>query len=76
VGRCYVSAKIIELAAFRAKPVEEDEPCGIVTAIDVAIRDLSEIIKYWGSEGAKAHAIECERMLKRVFKDAVSPPAC
>ena len=73
-GAFLLSAEIIKLAAFRAKAVEvEDEPCDLATAIDVAIRDLGEIIEYWGSEAARARAIECERMLQRVFKNGVIP---
>ena len=71
-----MSAEIIRLDAFRRIVVEEDEePCDMATAIDVAIRDLHEILQYWGSAGARARAAECERMLKRVLKAGVLPPA-
>jgi hypothetical protein len=43
--------------------------------MDVAIRDLREILKSWGSEGARARAIECERMLSRVYASDPTP-AC
>lgn len=46
----------------------------MITAIDVAIRDLREILQYWGSEGARARAHECEQMLTRVFNNGVTPP--
>jgi hypothetical protein len=50
--------------------------CDIVTAIDVAIRDLREILQYWGTDAARARAQECERMLSRVFSNGVTlPPA-
>jgi hypothetical protein len=48
----------------------------IVTAVDVAIRDLREILLHWGTEGALLRAQECERMLSRVFRNGVKlPPA-
>jgi len=70
----FVSAEIIRLDDFRDQPCDE-EPCDIVTALDVAVRDLREILKYWGSEGARVRTQECERMLARVLRDEVTPPA-
>ena len=70
-----MSAEIIRLDDFRAHPAAEDDvDCDMVTAIDVAIRDLREILSYWGSEGARVRAQECERMLARVLKNGVLPP--
>jgi hypothetical protein len=68
-----VSADIIRLDDFRARP-DDDEACDIVTAVDVAIRDLREILQFWGTEGARARAQECERMLSRVFHNGVTSP--
>ena len=71
-----MSAEIIHLDAYRmpARGPVEEEPCDMVTAIDVAIRDLREILQYWGSAGARARAMECERMLSRVYAGgAISP---
>ncbi len=71
-----MSAEIIRLDDFRAQPAnDDDEACDMVTAVDVAIRDLREILSYWGSEGARVRAQECERMLTRVLKSGVVPPA-
>jgi hypothetical protein len=72
-----VSAEIIRLDTYRMPLVEEEEeePCDLATAVDVAIRDLGEILEYWGSEGARARAVECERMLRRVLRSGVLPPA-
>jgi hypothetical protein len=70
-----VSAEIIRLEDFRVPPaIDDDVDCDMVTAIDVAIRDLREILSYWGSEGARVRAQECERMLARVLKNGVLPP--
>ena len=70
-----MSAEIIRLDEFRAQPANDDVDCDMVTAIDVAIRDLREILQFWGSEGARVRALECERMLARVLKNGVMPPA-
>ena len=63
-----MSAKIIVLEAHRVRMADaaDEEPCDLTTAIDVAIRDLREILQTWGSEEARARVIECERMLSRV----------
>jgi hypothetical protein len=68
-----MSAEIIRLADFRANPADEAE-CDIVTAVDVAIRDLREILTYWGSAGARARAVECEQMLTRAYQNGVIKP--
>ena len=71
-----MSAQIIQLDAYRILAMEpvEEETCDMATAIDVAIRDLREILQYWGSEGARARASECERMLSRVYAGGANSP--
>jgi hypothetical protein len=66
-----VSAEIIRLDDFRVQPANDDFDCDMLTAVDVAIRDLREILQFWGSEGARVRAQECERMLARVLKNSV-----
>jgi hypothetical protein len=61
-----MSAEIIRLDDFRAA-LADDLECDIVTAVDVAIRDLREILLCWGTDEARARAQECERMLSRVL---------
>lgn len=68
-----MSAEIIRLDKYRSAGFEQDELCDLATAVDVAIRDLGEILQCWGSEVARARAVECERMLKRVLNDGVLP---
>ena len=68
-----MSAEIVRLADFRTTPPDDGE-CDIVTAVDVAIRDLREILTYWGTEGARARAVECERMLTRAYQSGVIKP--
>ena len=66
-----MSAEIVRLSDYRiedAAPVEID----LETAVDVAIRDLREILAFWGSEGARQRAGECEQMLRRAYSQSVS----
>jgi hypothetical protein len=44
----------------------------LVTAVDVAIRDLREILLYWGSEIARERTQECELLLHRAFSTFVA----
>jgi hypothetical protein len=57
-----VSAEIISLCERRAAAVEEPV-VDLVTAIDVAIRDLCEIEALCDAEDARQRAAECRRML-------------
>jgi hypothetical protein len=43
----------------------------LLTAVDVAIRDLREISQRWGEESARRQAEECRTMLEGAFKAAV-----
>jgi len=61
-----VSAEIISLCD-RRKSAESDNEIDLHTAVDVAIRDLREILLCWGSEMARRRAEECESMLSRAF---------
>lgn len=65
-----MSAEIVRLSDYR---VEDTAGCEIdlATAVDVAIRDLREILAYWGSDGARQRAEECELMLRRVHSQCV-----
>jgi hypothetical protein len=47
----------------------------LVTAVDVAIRDLREIRLYWGSEAARQRAEECELMLRSAFSGLALKPS-
>src|SRR5580765_778958 len=43
-----------------------DTDIDLATAVDVAIRDLREILSCWGTEAARQRAQECELTLLRV----------
>jgi hypothetical protein len=60
-----VSAEIIRLSDYR---VEDDlDEIDLFTAVDVAIRDLREILACWESEKARERVAECESLLRRAF---------
>jgi hypothetical protein len=61
-----MSAKIISFSDYRIDDGADGE-IDLATAVDVAIRDLREILLCWGSEVARQRAEECELMLRRAF---------
>ena len=58
---------------FRSKAdiAEENGELDLITAIDVAIRDLRDISERWGDESVRIQADECRRMLERAYDAAV-----
>jgi hypothetical protein len=61
-----VSADILRLCDYRADDGVDGE-VDLATAVDVAIRDLREILTCWGSEIARQRAEECESTLRRAY---------
>jgi hypothetical protein len=59
--------EIIEFRS-RAELAEEASDIDLLTAVDVAIRDLRDIAARWGEEAARRQAEECRQMLERAFK--------
>jgi hypothetical protein len=49
-----------------------DSEIDLATAVDVAIRDLREILSCWGSEMARQRAEECEWTLRRAYSGFVN----
>jgi hypothetical protein len=68
-----VSAEILNFSDYRVDDGADVE-VDLVTVIDVAIRDLREILLCWGSETAQERAQECELMLRRAYSGSVSGP--
>lgn len=66
-----MSAKIVWLSDYRS---EEPEACQIdlSTAVDVAIRDLREVLTHWGSDAARSRIEECEAMLRSAFESQMA----
>ena len=63
-----------DVIPFRPK-IPKPEPTleiDLLTAVDVAIRDLREISLRWGEEAARRQAEECRIMLEEAFDAAVN----
>ena len=68
------STPLADVIPFRPKTAnqEPERPeIDLLTAVDVAIRDLREISQRWGQESARRQADECRAMLEGAFKAAV-----
>ncbi len=65
-----MSAEILKFSDYRIDDVADDA-IDLVTAVDVAIRDLREILLCWGSEIARQRTEECELMLRCAFSGFV-----
>jgi hypothetical protein len=68
-----VSAEILKLSDYRVDDGADAE-VDLVTAVDVAIRDLREILLCWGSDTAQERARECESTLRRAYSGVVFGP--
>jgi hypothetical protein len=68
-----VSAEILKLSDYRTDD-GADSDIDLATAVDVAIRDLREILLCWGSETARQRAQECESTLRRAYSGFVNYP--
>ena len=67
-----MTAQIFDLNAYRnPSPAPDCVEIDLVTAVDVAIRDLREILNDWGSAEARLRAEECETMLRHAFRETV-----
>ncbi len=60
-----------EIIPFVARIDREVPEVDLATAVDVAIRDLREILDAWGEERARKQAEECYRLLQRAYDEAV-----
>jgi hypothetical protein len=65
-----VSGKILKFSDYRVDESADIE-IDLVTAVDVAIRDLREILQHWGTGTAQERAQECELMLRRAYSGFV-----
>jgi hypothetical protein len=66
-----VSAEILRLSDYRMED-GADGGIDLATAVDVAIRDLREILLCWGSEIARQRAEECESTLRHAYSEFVN----
>ena len=63
-------AEIIQFVA-RADRADAVDEIDLLTAVDAAIRDLSDILARWGEDASRDQAEECRRMLEQAFNAAV-----
>jgi hypothetical protein len=63
-------AEIIQFVA-RADRAEEAGEVDLLTAVDAAIRDLSDILARWGDDTSREQAEDCRRMLELAFNAAI-----
>jgi hypothetical protein len=64
-------AEIIQFPLRRADPDDEDAlDIDLITAVDVAIRDLRDIARALGEDTVREQAEACRRMLERAFNTA------
>ena len=66
-----MSAQILKLSDYRIDDVADNE-IDLITAVDVAIRDLQEVLTSWGSDRALQRTEECVQMLRRAYSDSVA----
>lgn len=67
-----MSADIVRLSDYRMDDgagceIELATNIDLATAVDVAIRDLGEILACWGSETARQRALECQSTLRHAY---------
>lgn len=63
-----------EIISFpiRTRPDDEEPDVDLLTAVDVAIRDLRDIARLAGEEASRQQAEDCRRMLERAFYAALA----
>jgi len=66
-----VTAELFKLSDYRVEDIADSE-IDLATAVDIAIRDLREILVGWGTEGARQRAQECELTLRHAFSGFVA----
>ena len=63
-----------EIIQFPLRPLEPDESevvdIDLLTAVDVAIRDLRDIARALGEDSVREQAEACRQMLERAFSTA------
>ncbi len=63
-----------EIIQFPLRPADPDDEEGVdidlITAVDVAIRDLRDIARALGEDTVRQQAEDCRRMLERAFNTA------
>jgi len=66
-----VSAEIIQLSQYRSSDQPDLRNIDIYTAVDVAIRDLREVLTFQDAQAIHSRVAECEDMLRRALLEAL-----
>ncbi len=70
-----MSAKIIQLSQYRCSDEPDLRDIDIYTAVDVAIRDLTEILTFEDAQAIRSRVAECEGLLRRALVGALGAGA-
>jgi hypothetical protein len=62
-----VSAEIIQLSHYRSSDEPDLSNIDIYTAVDVAVRDLREVLTFQDAQAMRRRVAECEDMLRRAL---------
>ena len=63
-----MTAQIFAFSDYRTSPADPDHiEIDLVTAVDVAIRDLRDIERHWGTAAGLKRLRECRELLVRTF---------
>lgn len=72
--RRFVRVRVGEVVAFRVPAPAPEPVVDLMSAVDIAIRDLRDILKYWDKPAARQQAGECLQMLKAAYRAALDEP--
>jgi hypothetical protein len=66
-----VSAEIIQLSHYRCSDEPDLSNIDIYTAVDVAIRDLREVLTLQDAQAMRRRVAECEDLLRRTLIESL-----
>ncbi len=66
-----MSAEIIQLSHYRCSDEPDLSNIDIYTAVDVAVRDLREVLTFQDAQAMRKRVAECEDMLRRALIDSL-----
>lgn len=70
-----MSAEIIQLSQYRCSDEADLREIDIYTAVDVAIRDLREVLTFQDTQAIRSRVAECEGLLRRALVGALGASA-
>ncbi len=66
-----MSAEIIQLSQYRLSDEPDLSQIDIYTAVDVAVRDLREVLTFQDAQAIRNRVAQCEDMLRRALVEAL-----